>query len=290
MSESQRDSTERGDSPGGRRFSLSGYLRGVQAALVFLTRIPGGSVPADHAAWRYAAAHFPLIGAFIGAAEGALLAALAPHLGALVAGGLVVAFHMLLTGGFHEDGFADTCDGLGGGFDREDVLRILKDSRVGAYGAMGVAVIALLRVALLDRLVAAVDTASLLGEAHRVPLLVVSMAFVGAASRATAVLQLAALPYARRDDPSAKSRDAAQGGAIVGLTAAGWACLAAAFALHFDVAAWRIGLALGFAAAVLVVSGWRYMRRVGGVTGDFLGATQQMAVVALLAALTWARA
>ena len=129
------------------------WLRGVRAAATFLTRVPVGGFPYRDDDWRWASAHFPLIGAAVGAI-GALVCWLALPVSPQVAGGLAVAATVLVTGGFHEDGLADSADALGGGFDRVRVLQILKDSRIGAFGGLAIALSILLRVALLAALAA----------------------------------------------------------------------------------------------------------------------------------------
>src|SRR3954453_24121009 len=107
-------------------------LRAMRAAFVFFTRIPVGGFPYRQADWKWAAAHAPLVGLVLGAALGALDGALLP-VGPLAAAALVVGASLVLTGGFHEDGLADTSDALGGGSDRARVLSILKDSRIGSF-------------------------------------------------------------------------------------------------------------------------------------------------------------
>ena len=245
------------------------WLRGVRAAATFLTRVPVGGFPYRDDDWRWASAHFPLIGAAVGAA-GALARWLALPVSPMVAGALAVAVTVLITGGFHEDGLADTADALGGAYDRARVLEILKDSRIGAFGGAALVAALLLRFALL----------AALGD--RAPLALVISEGV---SRLPPVVLMALLPYAT-DDARARSRQIARAGAGQVALAGGWttAILVAAIAGG--------GLTPLGAAAVLaaitgagVVAGWRFVRRVGGVTGDFLGATQQVAVVAALIAL-----
>ena len=107
-------------------------------ALMFFTRIPMPRwVPFDEARLNGASRYFPLVGLLVGAVA-ALVYGVAVNLWspalALV---LATAATVLLTGAFHEDGFADVCDGFGGGWDREQVLSIMKDSRIGTYGTVG---------------------------------------------------------------------------------------------------------------------------------------------------------
>jgi adenosylcobinamide-GDP ribazoletransferase len=176
---------------------------------------------------------------------------------------------VLLTGGFHEDGWADTCDGLGGAVGRERALVIMKDSRIGAYGAMGLVLMLGLKAAALASLplVAAVPALLL---AHT-------------ASRAAAVLLIRLLPYAG-DVEHAKAKPLARTISRAGMAVAlGWVALLAV-ALALCQPAWRAALVLGLALAALTTAicarTWR--RCLGGYTGDTLGATQQLAELAVL--------
>jgi adenosylcobinamide-GDP ribazoletransferase len=97
---------------------------------------------------RASAAHFPGVGWLVGAASAAVLWALVWALPEVPAAGWVAAlmctvFSVMLTGAFHEDGLADTADGLGGSLDRERALNIMKDSRVGTYGALALVLVVL---------------------------------------------------------------------------------------------------------------------------------------------------
>lgn len=245
------------------------WLRGVRAAATFLTRVPVGGFPYRDDDWRWASAHFPLIGAAVGA-TGALACWLALPVSPMVAGALAVAVTVLITGGFHEDGLADSADALGGGFDRVRVLQILKDSRIGAFGGLAIALSILLRVALIAALAA------------RAP---VALVVAHALSRVPPIWLMVHLPYAT-DDAAAKSRLITRAGPAQALVATGWGLAAALAAVGLGVvAAAPIALAVAACVGVTLVAGWRFAARVGGVTGDFLGATQQVCEVAILFAL-----
>ena len=114
-------------------------LRLFFIALQFFTRLPIPRWVGFDAAWlNHASRYFPLVGLVVGAIAAGVYAAAALVLPAPVAAVLSTAATIYITGAFHEDGFADACDGLGGGMTRERALEIMKDSRVGAYGAIGV--------------------------------------------------------------------------------------------------------------------------------------------------------
>jgi adenosylcobinamide-GDP ribazoletransferase len=247
-------------------------VRSVLAAFVFLTRIPVGGFPFTAREWRWSSAQFPFVGAFVGLVTAATFRALAPA-GAFAAALLALAASMLVTGAFHEDGLADTSDALGGGYTRERVLAILKDSRVGAFGAVALIVSILGRAALIARL-----------DRHAwwaLPL-------VGCVSRAGPIWQMVALPYATADDAS-KSRDVTRAGPLQAFVATAWAGCALAGAALFSRDATRVFAVALACVAVTSVTAWRFRRRIGGVTGDFLGATEQLCELAALVALAWGR-
>jgi adenosylcobinamide-GDP ribazoletransferase len=243
-------------------------LRGVRAAVVFLTRVPAGGFPYTDAEWRWASAHFPLVGALLGAAGAGVWYATF-DLSSFVRALLVVIAGVLLTGALHEDGLADTADALGGGADRDRILVILKDSRIGAYGAVALVLVFLLRVGLLADLL----------PAH--PALVVAAA---ALARTPCVWLMATLEYVT---PASTARNTAL--AASGFTQAGVATLSSALVLVALAASGAVlpEQALAMVAACVAVgllAGWRYRVRVGGVTGDLLGATVPISECAALLA------
>jgi adenosylcobinamide-GDP ribazoletransferase len=245
-------------------------FRATRAAFVFLTRIPVGGFPYTDAEWRWAPAFFPLVGLTLGAALGEIDHVLQP-LGALAAALATLAVSMFVTGAFHEDGLADTSDALGGAFDRDKILVILKDSRIGAFGAAALFVSIVGRAVLLARLGAAAPFA---------------LAIVGMSARAAPVWQIAALPYV--STAASRSRGVTRAGSTQAIVATGWALAgAAAVVLTGRFTLTRAVAMAGAMAVVVIVSGIRYARRLGGFTGDFLGATEQLCELAGYAALAW---
>jgi len=242
------------------------HARAVRAATALLTRFPVGGFPYSDDELRWSAAYLPVAGAAIGAGLAALACAVARG-GALLAAAIVVVASLVVTGALHEDGLADTADALGGGGTRERVLAILKDSRVGAFGAAAIASSLILRVAALASLDAAAPWALVLVES---------------ASRAAPALLLAALPYVTAAEAS-KSRAIARAGAPqAAIAVASTAVVAALVGAQRVLAPIEIGAALGAALLATVLAGARFHARVGGVTGDFLGAAQQLAECAAL--------
>ncbi len=236
------------------------------AALRFFTRLP---VPAwvghDQDQLDHAARYFPLIGIIIGAIGASVteLAALALPLGTAVLLGMAAT--ILATGAFHEDGFADSCDGFGGGWSKAQVLAIMKDSRVGSYATLGVGLILLTKWNALTEIDAALGP----------PFLAIALVAGHAASRLASTVLIFFLNYVR-DDDSAKSKPLAQRMAPHELAIATVFGLAPCFLLPLTGA--LIALALATFATLLAAR--YFLRRIGGYTGDCLGATQQVSEIA----------
>jgi len=243
-------------------------LRLVLIALQFLTRVPVPRAVGYEPAWlNQSARHFPAVGLLVGlVAAGVLWGAL--RLWPMpVAVGLSMAATLWLTGAFHEDGLADTLDALGGSADREHALQIMKDSRIGAYGAIGLVVVLGLKAAALVSMAPWIALPALL--------------LMHAASRGCATLVMKALRYAG-DAAHAKAKPLVQQvSTATAAVALGWVVLTAVAIGAADALPMRaIATALVAAAlAALACAAW-LQRRLGGYTGDGLGATQQFAELA----------
>lgn len=249
----------------------SSLLIDLLICLRFATRLPvpalaGESAPHMPTSFSRALRLLPAAGALIGAlAAGALIGAsylgLPPPLSAPLAVGVLI----LLTGALHEDGLADCADGFGGGATRERKLEIMQDSRIGAFGALALALALYLRVAGL-----AIIASRSLGLASAV------LIGAGALSRFAALVPLLLLPPARNrgagfaaGKPAPFSlRVAATIACLFGLmpVLAGGGAACAAFAI-FAV--------LGAALAVTALA----KREIGGQTGDVAGAAQQVSEI-----------
>jgi adenosylcobinamide-GDP ribazoletransferase len=241
-----------------------------RVAAGFLTRLPFGPMPAPVVPLAQASWAFPLVGVVVGALGG-LAYALAAWLGMppLPAALVAVAVTAASTGARHEDGLADTADGLGGGHDREQRLAIMRDSRSGAYGVLALVFSVALRAAALAALSDTGRVAAALVAAH-------------AAARGGLPLVLRALDPARADGlgaaagrPEARLAWVASGlGAVIALIALG---------VNAGIAA------LVFAGAAMALVAGLARRQIGGYTCDVLGAVEQAGeVVMLLAASSWA--
>jgi adenosylcobinamide-GDP ribazoletransferase len=252
-------------------------------ALQYFTRIP---VPASigHAADQLGqtARYLPLIGLVVGFFAAAALWLSAHVLPAGLAVGLALAAGVLITGAFHEDGLSDFADGLGG-TTRERTLAIMKDSRVGVYGVIALVFVVLLKYEALVSLVAR----------HSAGYAALALIAGHVVSRAVAVSVMATLPYARTDATSKARPVIPPGAREFALRAAAVALPVALLALGLLIAAGAhansLVAALALMLMVRVYLAWQFAQRLGGYTGDCLGAMQQLTELAfylgLLAAL-----
>jgi adenosylcobinamide-GDP ribazoletransferase len=244
-------------------------LRRIATAATFLTRLPGVARCAlgDPVELGRSARWFPLVGIAIGAlGAGVYWAASSiwpPALAALAA----IAAMVLATGAFHEDGLADAADGLFGGWTAERRLEIMRDSRVGTFGAMALVLLVLGKW----QAIAALDP----GEA--LPVLIGAHA----AARWSTLALARALPYVR---DAGAMKPVASGIGPVELAVGSLVTLAALAAL--GLAAGVVLVAIGAVATLVIVaaSAALYRARIGGITGDCLGATNQLVEVAWLLA------
>jgi adenosylcobinamide-GDP ribazoletransferase len=242
---------------------LGALIGDLAVAIAFYTRLPvRPAAPVDGAAVARASWCAPLVGALIGALAGlAYWAAWRLNLPPFVCAALAVGAGMLLTGGLHEDGLADTADGFGGET-RERALDIMRDGRIGAFGTCALVICLALRIFALADLPRAA---------------LVAWALVGAHAAARAVLPafMRLVPPARADGLSATAGTPS------------WERAAVGAAIGF-VLLW---IALGFRSALIalvlmlvgaVVMAWLARRKIGGQTGDVLGAVEQVSETLVL--------
>lgn len=248
------------------RIQLLHQLRLFFIALQFFTRIPIPAWVGFDAAWLHQASrYFPAVGWVVGAVSASVYIAAAQWWPNAIAILLSMIAGILLTGAFHEDGFADVCDGFGGGMTAQRTLDIMKDSRVGAFGAIGIFLMLLSKFALLFSLPLVLVVPALL-IAH--PL-----------SRLLSCSLIWLLSYARDEG---KAKPLAQ---HMSSNEFGLACLtviipAGAILLWQPVVVERLLPAL---ILMLLAAFWMarlFVRKIGGYTGDCLGAVQQVTEVA----------
>jgi len=237
-------------------------LRLFFIALQFFTRLPIPRWVGFESDWlQQASRYLPLVGIVVASAVSAVYALAAWLWPPAVAVLLSTAFGIYMTGAFHEDGFADMCDGFGGGSTAERVLEIMKDSRIGAYGAIGIGLLLALKCTVLVHLSMQAAIAALL-IAH--PL-----------SRLAASALIWRLDYVRAEGKAKALAQNMSTGEF--LMAAITACVPA---LAMGLAGWLswyailAGAALGGLACICLSR--IFLRRIGGYTGDCLGAVQQV--------------
>jgi adenosylcobinamide-GDP ribazoletransferase len=244
----------------GRR---SGFVAGFATAVAFFTRIPVSHLANDEWPLADSAWAFPLVGAGIGAvAAFVFLVAQLIGLGDWPSALLALLAGMLLTGALHEDGLADSADGLFGGGDRDHRLAIMRDSRHGTFAVLALALSVGLRAATLAQIGEVVFAGLALVAAH-------------AGSRALVAAAMWALPPARDDGLGAgagRPRPAPVVAALLIALAIGAAALGPVHGV----------VAIGLAAAAVAAAAATARRRIGGYTGDVLGAFQQIGEIVIL--------
>lgn len=242
---------------------MNDWLDDLRTAVAFLTRLPmphpQGAMP-EH----FVRAHrmFPLVGAAIGGAVGLICLALrAIGLPDLAAAALALGASALLTGALHEDGLADVADGFGGGRDVAAKLEIMRDSRLGTYGAL----------ILMVSFVAKLSALAALSDGYVVQSLVAAHAL----ARGMLPFMAMSLDYARKDGLVA---NAGRPDSATALTAGAIAVLVALVALP-----WRDALGAALVAAACAIGmAWLARRQIGGQTGDVLGGAEQLGETAIL--------
>lgn len=121
-------------------------------ALMFFTRLPVPELEYSQEKLNSSSRYFPLVGILVGALSATVFMFSTMIFSTNVSVLLSMIASILITGAFHEDGFADTCDGFGGGYTKEKILEIMKDSRIGAFGAIGIILLLILKFSLLSEM------------------------------------------------------------------------------------------------------------------------------------------
>lgn len=227
----------------------------LQLAISFYTRLPSPQ-NLDYQQLPQASIYLPLVGWLVGG-----VCALTFYLAALLwpptaAAILALIAGIFTTGAFHEDGFADVCDGFGGGWDKQRVLAIMKDSQIGAYGAIGIGLLLLLKISLLDAM-----------PSTAVPLILLAG---NSFSRLPPLLLMQRYDYARTGDSK---------GAAAVFKPHGKDLLFAAVCAVSPVLLLPALCGLAIVPVLLMnrLLGRYFYCRIGGYTGDCLGASQQLA-------------
>jgi adenosylcobinamide-GDP ribazoletransferase len=244
-------------------------MKGFFAAIKFLTVLPvPGGWEGDEKILARSVPYFPLVGLLIGLIAAAFDYTIGQILPPLPASALTVIFLIGLTGGLHMDGLADTADGFFSARPRNKMMEIMRDSRIGVMGVLAVLSIVLLKITLLT---------VILTSSRWVVILIIPLA-----GRAAVIVLMTALPYARPEG----------GLATLFAGSRSWLHVLWAWGLLFAVAGWMaqgLGLAAAILALVITALFVLYNRsKIGGYTGDTLGAVCELAEIApLLAAVVY---
>ncbi|HEY4109883.1 adenosylcobinamide-GDP ribazoletransferase [Puia sp.] len=248
-------------------------------AVQFLTRIRvPASIHHQPGLMQQAPRYFPLVGWIVGALSALFFLVFGRYISTDV--GIIASMctSLLVTGAFHEDGFADVCDGFGGGWTKEKILLIMKDSRVGAFGAIGLIFILGTKFALLRELPGFI---ALPGEPthlifYHYRYFILALIAAHSVSRLMAVLVLQTGSYAGNPD---QSKSVSMTGGRLSIPAL---ILATAFALApFAFLPWPFLLTV-LPALYATYELYRYFKKwIGGYTGDCLGAIQQVTEIVI---------
>jgi adenosylcobinamide-GDP ribazoletransferase len=246
------------------------FVRRTLIAIQFLTRLPvPGNLATSEEELGHASAYFPLVGVIVGGG-GAGVFLLAQYLFPLsTCVFLAILFTSFITNGFHEDGLADSFDGFGGGWTKDKTLEIMRDSRIGTYGSLALIFLILGKCNFLSSLQP--------GQIWR------WLIVAHTASRWTILPLCAALPYARAaGQGKLVAKQIGPGANVIGIVT---------LLLTFALLSWKAAIiALVVTGLVTTLCGFYYRVRLQGITGDCLGATNQIAEVSLyLAAVVMMR-
>ncbi|WP_370155569.1 adenosylcobinamide-GDP ribazoletransferase [Ferrovibrio sp.] len=275
------DSNTPPDDTAPRRAAVGTFFDQFRIALSLLTRLPV-PLPREPVSLSATVWAFPLIGVLVGLAGGVVFfVANRFGLGNTSAALLTLGCQILLTGGLHEDGLADTADGFGGGRIKDRKLEIMRDSRIGTYGVLALLLVFGLRFAVISEL--AGSLASISGEydetVSQSGAIIIALVVSGALSRAAMTALWYALPPARQDGLSAVAGKVGAPSLVAGLVIA-----AGISFLLLDAP--LVVASLAAATSITLIMSVLSVRQVGGHTGDILGATQQISEVAILLAIS----
>ncbi len=237
-------------------------------ALTFYTRIPSPvRLEYSKSNFNESIRYFPLIGWIIGVLMAVVIYFSLFYFHLSISIILALSIAAIITGAFHEDGFADVCDGIGGGWNKEDILRIMKDSRIGTFGTMGLILLIILKFHLLFGLI----------QKNNPELLNIILLLVNAhtSSRFMAMTFIFTHKYVR-DTPDTKSKPVAQNPAMHNLFVGLIFTLIPLVIISILFSNYYLLLILPALYIPKVVLGRYFKKWIGGYTGDCLGATQQI--------------
>jgi adenosylcobinamide-GDP ribazoletransferase len=236
-------------------------------AFQFLTRLPIWGFTYQPDSLSRSTKFFPIVGLAVGLSASLVQRVLAPHLNRALVALLVLTFLVIATGGLHEDALADTADAFGGGWNREQVLTILRDSRIGTFGALALVISVLARFLLLSTI-----------SVNRFTAWVVSAHVL---CRWTTLPLSYFLPAARESE--------GQGARIAQKTSATSFLISTVLSFGIVLYLMRAEFWIPVLVAMIIaaLSGLYYFRQIGGITGDCFGATNQLTEIAVYFCGVW---
>jgi len=243
------------------------WVEELLVAFQFLTRLPVSRISHQSDSLSRSTKFFPLIGLVVGLGASVLQHLLAPHLNRALVALLILIYLVLITGGLHEDGLADTVDAFGGGWNREQILTILRDSRIGTFGALALVLSVLARFLLLSIL-----------PVNRFTAFVVSAHVL---CRWT-TLPLSCFLRPARENDGQGARVAQKISPVSFLLGT-----MLSFAIVFYLMRSEFWIPVLVAFVIAALSGLYYFRRIGGITGDCFGATNQITEIAVYFCGVW---
>lgn len=234
-------------------------------AIMFFTRIPiPFKLPYSSEIMNQAQKYYPLVGWIVGGLTAAVF--YGAHLVFSIEISIVLSmiFSVLLTGAFHEDGFTDVCDSFGGGYGKNKILEIMKDSRIGAYGVLGIILLLLLKFLSLNEL-----------GTYTIPLLIAAIINGHTTSRFHSALMIYTHKYVRDTDES-KSKPMAQKSLTISSLIIPFIFTLLPYILFKE---WIFLIALPISYLGKVYLAFYFKKHIGGYTGDCLGTIQQVCEV-----------
>jgi adenosylcobinamide-GDP ribazoletransferase len=235
-------------------------LQDLVLAFRFLTRIPLPGKAHGPGAVSGSAKFFPIVGLVVALGAIGLRRVLSGHLAPPIVAALVLAYLVVITGGFHEDGLADAADGFGGGWSKEKILEIMRDSRIGSFGALAIGLSLLIRHSLLTNLRTDKFSTYII-VAH-------------------VLCRWTTLPLSFFMHPA---RAEGQGAGVAQRTSA-WSLILGtlmAFVICYVVMHLAFWVPLAAAMFVTLITALYYQSQIGGITGDCFGATNQLTEIAI---------
>lgn len=234
-------------------------------AIMFFTRIPiPFKLPYSDQIMNQSQKYYAWVGLIVGVLNAVVFYLLSHLFSNEIAIILSICVSVLLTGAFHEDGFTDVCDSFGGGYGKDKIMTIMKDSRIGAYGVIGIVLLILLKIVALKQLVT-----------YDSSLILFAIVVAHSTSRFISGTMIYTHQYVTDIDLS-KSKPMANKALSLGNLVIGFIAVLLPFLIYGQ---YQYLLVIPFAYLGKIYLGWYFNKHIGGYTGDCLGTVQQVTEV-----------